>query len=151
MTLGERLLVLRHRRGWSQRELGKASSICQALISDIESGKRDPADVSLGTLQRLAAALEVSLDTLIHDDETGFDSWPAGVERVEANATPADAPLMVQERRAEGMQRGIGRYTCSPPKNSASRNKKPLPASALRSFSSGAVSMHSKPPLSADD
>ena len=31
MTLGERLLVLRHRRGWSQRELGEASGMRQAL------------------------------------------------------------------------------------------------------------------------
>lgn len=49
----------------SQSQLMRASDIDQGQISRILSGKRDPAEVSLGQHLRLAAALGMTLDDLL--------------------------------------------------------------------------------------
>ena len=71
MTLGERIRIIRERRGWSQNELARRARVTQALISELESGKRK--DVTGRTLRRLAESLGVTTDYLIgmHLDEGG--------------------------------------------------------------------------------
>jgi transcriptional regulator with XRE-family HTH domain len=60
MTLGELISVAREVRGWSQRDLEKASGVSNPLISQIETGKvRDP---GFTTVVRLVDALGLTLD-----------------------------------------------------------------------------------------
>ena len=63
MTLGEKLKDLREARGWSQSELARQARVRQALLSELESGRK--ADSTGSVLRRLAEALKVSVDYLL--------------------------------------------------------------------------------------
>jgi transcriptional regulator with XRE-family HTH domain len=62
MTLGEKVQALRLERGWSQRELARRSMVRQALLSELERGKKR--DTTGRVLRRLALVLHVSMDYL---------------------------------------------------------------------------------------
>jgi transcriptional regulator with XRE-family HTH domain len=70
MSLGERLAVLRDRRGWSQRELARRSGVRQSLLSELERGKKT--DAMGHVLVKLAQALGVSVDTLLGTFDTAL-------------------------------------------------------------------------------
>jgi len=57
-ALGERIGNLRDVRGWSQDDLAARSGIDLADVVEIERGDRDP---TLGTLERLAGCLGVTI------------------------------------------------------------------------------------------
>lgn len=60
MQLGELIAVARECKGWTLRELERASGVSNALISQIETGKvRDP---SFNKVVQIMDALGVSLD-----------------------------------------------------------------------------------------
>lgn len=63
MTLGERVKFIRDRHGWSQNELSRRSGVRQALISELEAGKK--LDTTGWVLRRLADALGVTTDYLV--------------------------------------------------------------------------------------
>ena len=63
MTLGERIKLIREKRGWSQNELSRRSGVRQALISELESGKKG--DTTGVALKRLALTLGVTVDYLV--------------------------------------------------------------------------------------
>jgi transcriptional regulator with XRE-family HTH domain len=63
MTLGKRIKVIREKRGWSQNELSRRSGVRQALISELESGKKH--DTTGVALKRLALTLGVTVDYLV--------------------------------------------------------------------------------------
>ncbi len=65
MTVGQRLMDLRKRRGLSMRELADRSGASTSLISQVETGKTNP---SVAKLQNLAAALDVPV-TYFFDPE----------------------------------------------------------------------------------
>ena len=69
MRLGARIKRERERHGWSQNELGRRAHVRQALLSELESGKRN--DTPTSVLRRLARTLGVSMDYLagLYDDE----------------------------------------------------------------------------------
>jgi XRE family transcriptional regulator of biofilm formation len=62
-SLGEKVQRLRHRRGWSQRELARLARLSQPVVSALERGVRK--DTTGRTLVRLAFALETSVDYLL--------------------------------------------------------------------------------------
>ena len=62
MPLGDRLKRERERKGWSQNELSRLSGVRQALISELESGKKR--DTKGSVLKRLARTLGVTMDYL---------------------------------------------------------------------------------------
>lgn len=66
MTLGYLLKRYRKERGFSQRTLAAKAHVRQALISDLETGKKQ--DTLSRTLQRLAQALDVTLGDLLGQD-----------------------------------------------------------------------------------
>jgi transcriptional regulator with XRE-family HTH domain len=60
--VGGQLQAMRRYRGWSLRELAGASGLSLTTVHQIETGRTSP---GLGTLQSLAAALEVPLGVLL--------------------------------------------------------------------------------------
>lgn len=62
MTLGERIKMLRERKGWGQRELSRQANVRHATISRLERGVSN--DVTMETAKRLARALDVDLNYL---------------------------------------------------------------------------------------
>src|SRR5258708_37127582 len=59
---GEHLLAWRKAKRLSQTALARSARLSQSTLSDLECNRMDP---TLGTVRRLAAALEVSLGGLL--------------------------------------------------------------------------------------
>jgi len=73
MKPGMKIKFLRINRGMTQGELAEQIGLTQAVMSRLESGKRQP---TLKELQQLSAIFEVDLGTLAAEDEalTGLDA-----------------------------------------------------------------------------
>ena len=65
VNTGWRISECRSRKGWTQVDLAVKAGIAQANLSNIEKGKRD---LTVSTLVRLAAALEVRPAVLIEEE-----------------------------------------------------------------------------------
>lgn len=65
--LGMRIRYLRKQKGMSQLDLALEADINKNYISDLERGSRNP---SLLILERIAKALDVSLENLFQGIET---------------------------------------------------------------------------------
>ncbi|MEQ1735808.1 MAG: helix-turn-helix transcriptional regulator [Rhodoglobus sp.] len=70
-ALGAVVREVRGRRGWSQEELSERAGLDRTYVSGLERGLRSP---NLRTLDRVAAALEVKLSTLLAATEARLDS-----------------------------------------------------------------------------
>ena len=64
--LGERLKSERVKAGLSQRELARRLGLSPSMISQVESGLSQP---SVGTLWAIVTELDLSLDTIIREDD----------------------------------------------------------------------------------
>jgi transcriptional regulator with XRE-family HTH domain len=62
MRLGQRIQACRRRKGFSQHELARRAGIRQALVSQLESGKKH--DALASTIRAIAIALDTSMDYL---------------------------------------------------------------------------------------
>ncbi|OAK72657.1 helix-turn-helix domain-containing protein [Lederbergia galactosidilytica] len=62
MDTGKRIVSLREKRGWSQRELAKRVDLNASVMNRIESGERPIKDVEL---DKIATILDVSTDYLL--------------------------------------------------------------------------------------
>jgi len=63
--LAKNLRKFREKKGLWQYELAKKANVPQSAIHYIEAGQRSP---TVKTLQKLAAALEVSVNELLEDN-----------------------------------------------------------------------------------
>lgn len=68
MELSQRIRFLRKKKGLNQGELAEKVGINPSHLSRLENGKYQP---SVDALQKIAEALEVSVDFLLSDDESG--------------------------------------------------------------------------------
>lgn len=59
--IGEKILALRTRRGWTQKELADRMVVCDRCIAHWETGRYMP---SLVTAKKLADVFKISLDEL---------------------------------------------------------------------------------------
>lgn len=69
MGLAENIRKVRKKRGWSQSDLGEMIGSHLTHVNRIETGKHNP---SLEVLKKIASALEVSIDYLVHGTEDDF-------------------------------------------------------------------------------
>ena len=69
--LGRRIHLFRKQNGLTQAALAEKAKISNEFMSGVERGARLP---SLLTLEKVAAALRVSLKDLFNFDQTGFRS-----------------------------------------------------------------------------
>ena len=78
MQLGKRLQQCRQGKGISQRELARRAGVQHALISQLETGKKQ--DALASTVLALATALDTSMDFLCDRfGDTGRGGPPKGV------------------------------------------------------------------------
>lgn len=66
MTLGQRIAYARHKKGLSQRQLGKLVGVDKSYISYWETNIKDPNEYML---RKIITALEVSKDWLLGNDD----------------------------------------------------------------------------------
>ena len=64
MTIGEQIKKIRQEKGLLQKELGEKLGVSQQMIGQWETGRANP---KIGTLQKIADALNVSLNDLVPD------------------------------------------------------------------------------------
>jgi len=77
--IGKRIRLLRLERGLSQVDIEKAAGISRSHLSNIESGKIE--NPGLHTLERISAALKVSVSYLFHFDEQSLKRRVLAVEK----------------------------------------------------------------------
>jgi len=77
MIASEQIRSVRQHKGLNARRLAKLAGVSPAEISRLESEHRDPRG---DTLQRIAAALEVSVSFLLHEEDEGLD-LPVAIRR----------------------------------------------------------------------
>ena len=83
---GERVRVLRRRRGWSQEQLADSTGMHRTFIGQVENGKSGP---TLVTITRLALALAVDPADLVRGlKPTAAD--PIRRSKVKAAGKPAN-------------------------------------------------------------
>lgn len=66
MTLGGRIRELRKAKGYSMMKIRELTGLSKSTISEIENDKSSP---TAETLQKIANALEVTVDVFFKDDE----------------------------------------------------------------------------------
>jgi transcriptional regulator with XRE-family HTH domain len=79
MRVGDRIKLLREKKGWNQRELARRSRVDHTWIFRLESGERN--NISLEAAKRLARALGVTLDYLagMYEEDDG-SLWPPSAD-----------------------------------------------------------------------
>jgi transcriptional regulator with XRE-family HTH domain len=77
MIVSEQIRNIRECKGLKARDLAKLAGVSPAEISRLESKHRDPRS---DTLQRIAAALEVSVSFLLHEEDEELD-LPVAIRR----------------------------------------------------------------------
>ncbi|MCD1259744.1 helix-turn-helix transcriptional regulator [Paenibacillus athensensis] len=68
MVVGENIRVLRQNRGLSQEKLALRASINTSYIGQVERGEKSP---TIDTLEKIATALEVTVQDLFKPNEVG--------------------------------------------------------------------------------
>ena len=71
-NLGERIRVLRHKKGWSQERLAWESGLGRSFTGAIERGEKD---IRMRTLCKLSGIFEITLSTLLKGTD---DLHPSG-------------------------------------------------------------------------
>lgn len=78
-SIGKTLQVLRTEKGLSQGDIEKRTGLLRCYLSRVENGHTIP---SIGTLRKLATALEVSLGELVDPgEETAAKTPPAPTDK----------------------------------------------------------------------
>ena len=95
-SLAEAVRRFRAARSWTLDDLAARSGISRRLIVQIEQGEANP---SIGTLLRLADALEVTLTDLVSDYETTTFGVRAASEATELWQGPAGGRALLEVSR----------------------------------------------------
>jgi transcriptional regulator with XRE-family HTH domain len=100
MTLGERIHLLRRRRGWTQEELAALIRVPSTTLARIEQGETKNPHVNI--VRQLADVLGTSTDYLLgRREDSGVEpqETAAGVEATQLTATPAGGSPAVRRVR----------------------------------------------------
>jgi transcriptional regulator with XRE-family HTH domain len=84
-VLGDRIRQLRHARGLTLKQLGEATSLSHAFLSQVERGRSRP---SMTTLGEIAAALGISTPILMTQTSSGFVHFVRSAEAPANNTGP---------------------------------------------------------------
>jgi len=86
-TMGDRIKKWRLRKGWSQRQLARATGLDNSWINRLEGGEKT--NISLEGAKKICQVLGVSLDYLAGMYDEDGNLRPATVDQCEAGATVA--------------------------------------------------------------
>jgi transcriptional regulator with XRE-family HTH domain len=95
-SLAEAVRRFRAARAWTLDDLAARSGVSRRLVVQIEQGEANP---SIGTLLRLAGALEVTLTDLVSDQETTTLGVRAPSEATELWQGPAGGRALLEVSR----------------------------------------------------
>jgi transcriptional regulator with XRE-family HTH domain len=95
-SLAEAMRRFRAARSWTLDDLAARSGVSRRLVVQIEQGEANP---SIGTLLRLAGALEVTLTELVSDQESATVGVRAPSEATELWQGPAGGRALLEVSR----------------------------------------------------
>src|SRR6476660_10510467 len=101
MTLGERVQLLRRRKGWTQAQLSAEIGVAGNTLSRIERGENPNPHVNI--IRKLAEAFGITTDYLLRREDAGDEPQDAaaGADVLELTATPAAGLSDREESQAE--------------------------------------------------
>jgi transcriptional regulator with XRE-family HTH domain len=105
MVISTRLRKLREEKNLSQGDIENRTGLLRCYISRVENGHTVP---SLGTLEKLAAALEIPLFQLFYDGEEP-PALPHLSERLSADEVLRDHESASEQKFLRKLKRIIGR------------------------------------------
>lgn len=102
MARGENIRKARLKAGWTQKQLGEKMGITLQTVAQWETGRRTP---KFETLQKLAAALGVSVNDLLDSAETtaaptippGFEPFPDLVSVPLVGSIACGTPILAEQ------------------------------------------------------
>jgi len=74
-TIGKKIRLLRHQKGWSQDDVAKKLDISIPALSKIETGVTD---INLSRLDQIAELFEITAIQLLGNDQSGNTDQVAG-------------------------------------------------------------------------
>jgi transcriptional regulator with XRE-family HTH domain len=96
-TLGKKIRLLRHQKGWSQEDVAKKLDISIPAFSKIETGITD---INLSRLEQIASLFEMSVVQLLtfndNDDEQKFASE---LETIHKKLTEREAEVIDLQKK----------------------------------------------------
>lgn len=107
VTLAEKIRILRESKGLTQYALAKAAGMNQSQLAAIEKGRNQNPGVF--TVQRIASALDASVDYLIEDD-------PNSVTARDPKLAAATRLVSAQQAEAREVMHDPGSYGMTDPK-----------------------------------
>lgn len=97
-TLGKKIRLLRHQKGWSQEEVAKRLDISIPAFSKIETGITD---INLSRLEQIAALFEMSVVQLLTYNETEQD------QKIASELENVNKKLMDRETEVIDLQKKV--------------------------------------------
>ncbi|OOQ59682.1 helix-turn-helix domain-containing protein [Mucilaginibacter pedocola] len=97
-TLGKKIRLLRHQKGWSQEEVAKRLDISIPAFSKIETGITD---INLSRLEQIAALFEMSVVQLLTYNETEQD------QKIASELESVNKKLMDRETEVIDLQKKV--------------------------------------------
>ncbi|WP_121247999.1 helix-turn-helix domain-containing protein [Mucilaginibacter phyllosphaerae] len=97
-TLGKKIRLLRHQKGWSQEEVAKRLDISIPAFSKIETGITD---INLSRLEQIAVLFEMSVVQLLTYNETEQD------QKIASELENINKKLMDRETEVIDLQKKV--------------------------------------------
>ncbi|TSD67180.1 helix-turn-helix transcriptional regulator [Inquilinus sp. KBS0705] len=97
-TLGKKIRLLRHQKGWSQEEVAKRLDISIPAFSKIETGITD---INLSRLEQIAVLFEMSVVQLLTFNETEQD------QKIASELENVNKKLMDRETEVIDLQKKV--------------------------------------------
>ncbi|MBL4677753.1 XRE family transcriptional regulator [Mucilaginibacter conchicola] len=97
-TLGKKIRLLRHQKGWSQEEVAKRLDISIPAFSKIETGITD---INLSRLEQIAVLFEMSVVQLLTYNETEQD------QKMASELESVNKKLMDRETEVIDLQKKV--------------------------------------------
>ena len=108
MSVGERIAALRRGRGLSQADLASATGVSRSAVAQWETNR---AGQVRGNLSRIADALDVSVEVLLHGgtarDGAGLKGDELALLRLYRVCSPADRAELLRQARRRGGNTGL--------------------------------------------
>ena len=95
-TLGKKIRLLRHQKGWSQEDVAKRLDISIPAFSKIETGITD---INLSRLEQIANIYEIDVVQLLSADMEAIEHEPSNLSIIQKKLLDREAEIANLQRK----------------------------------------------------
>lgn len=99
--LGNKIRILRYKKGWSQEIVAQKLDISITFLNQIEN---DEIDLFYKLLTKIASLYDIPVFVLLAADNTDFVMEPTELEKVEAKVREHDVYILTLKEQIENMK-----------------------------------------------